>query len=264
MNLKQLRNFLFIVALFNFSCTPYKNVAYFQNLKNDPRFVEKIVNYDPITIQTGDLLSIHAASLNPQADVVFNNYIQYNELQPVSSGSTLIRPQEDPSAVGYLVDLDGNITLPLIGLMHVAGLSTHGLSVEVQNKLEKYLSSPVVSVRLQNFKVSVLGDVKEPGSFNVKNERITVIEALSLAGDLTTTGLRNNVILIREEDGNRSYIHLDLTSTELIGSPYYYLKNNDVIYVQPGRARVESESPFYEKVGVVLSALSIIVFLVRK
>jgi polysaccharide export outer membrane protein len=264
MNLKHLRNLLVIIALCNFSCTPYKNVAYFQNLKNDPRFVEKIVNFYPITVQTGDLLAIHEASLNPQADIVFNNYIQYDEIHPVSSGSTLIRPTENPDAVGYLVDINGNINLPLVGLMHVAGLSTHALSLEIQGKLEKYFSSPVVSVRIQNFKVSVLGDVKEPGSFNVKNERITIIEALSLAGDLTTTGVRTNVILIREEDGNRSYIHLDLTSTEIINSPYYYLKNNDVIYVQPGRSRVESESTFYEKFGIALSVLSIIVFLVRK
>jgi polysaccharide export outer membrane protein len=263
MKLKHLRYLALFVALFNFSCTPYKNVAYFQNLKNDPRFVEEIANYSPLTIQNGDLLSIHESSLNPQADGVFNS-TGFTELQPVSTGSILTRPEENTTTVGHMVDNNGNINLPLIGLLHAAGLTTQALTVQIQGKLEKFFTNPIVNVRIQNFKVSVIGDVKEPGSYVVKNERITLIEALSLAGDLTTTGVRSNVILIREEDGKRSYIHLDLTSSEVFSSPYYYLKNNDVIYVQPGRGRVELESPFYAKVGIVLSVLSIVVFLIKK
>jgi polysaccharide export outer membrane protein len=117
---------------------------------------------------------------------------------------------------------------------------------------------------LQNFKISVLGDVKSPGSFLLENETITVSEALSLAGDLNTTGIRTNVLLIREINGERKYIRLDLTSKSLFNSPYYYLRNRDVIYVQPNKERVNNDSTAFAKASLVLTVLSILAIILSK
>src|SRR5690606_10100188 len=137
----------------------------------------------------------------------------------------------DNPVVGYLVDQNGEIQIPLIGSMKVEGLTTAKIREVLQESLLTYLNEPVVNIRILNFKISVMGDVLRPGVFTVQNERITIPEALSLAGDLHITAIRTNVILIRELEGERKFIPIDLTSKEFFDSPFFYLKNNDVIYV---------------------------------
>ena len=249
MNLKQLKITLFVaVVLFSLSCTPYKNVPYFQDLPKDSAFTEKISNYTPLLIQPGDLLAVHVNSLNPEADARFNYNLDHvigNSSAPPPVGSTNVAvsaADAENEVYGYLVDQEGNIRLPSVGAVKVSGLSTLEIATKLESVLAGDLTKPNINVRLVNFKISVLGDVQKPGSYTVPNERITLTEGLALAGDLNTTGLRRNVLLVRETDGTRKYVTLDLTSKEIFKSPYFYLKNNDIIYVQPNKARVNADS----------------------
>ncbi len=142
------------------------------------------------------------------------------------------------AVVGFLVDNNGNINLPIVGQMKVAGITTTNLAEQLQySKALSIFEKPIVNVRIMNFKISVLGDVMKPDVFNIQNERITITEALSLAGDLNITAVRNNILLIREINGKREFIPIDLNSKRLFDSPYYYLKNHDVIYVTPNKAK---------------------------
>ena len=251
--MRHLRIVILIAIIFNFSCTPYKQVPYFQDLARDSTVVQKINNYTPLTLQAGDLLGINVTSLNHDADLIFD----YSSSVTQSTGMGYDR---DP-VVGYLIDQDGNIKLPLIGTLNIAGYTTKEVSALLESRLQTYFSKPVVSVRILNFKVSVLGDVGHPGNYIIQNEKITIPEALSLAGDLTTTALRKNILLIRETDSTRKYINIDLTSKNIFNSPYYYLKNNDIIYAQPSRVKVSTESGLLTKISIALSTLTFIGYL---
>ncbi|MGZ3810613.1 MAG: polysaccharide biosynthesis/export family protein [Mucilaginibacter sp.] len=212
---------------------------------------EDINNFSPLIIQPGDILAINVTSLNPEASAVIN----YN-LNRVSGINSDSGPQN--AVIGYLVDLKGNINLPLIGESHVSGLTTTDLIDQLQVKLQTYLSKPIVNVRILNFKVSVLGDVAHPDVYNVPGDKITLLQALGLAGDLNVTGIRNNILLIREIEGKREFVPIDLTSKKLFNSPYYYLKNNDIIYVVPNKEKVNANNSNFTKVSLLIGALSVI------
>lgn len=217
------------------SCSSYKNIPYFQNVNRGNNLNESIDNFSPLTIQREDILGITVSSLNPEA---------WGD----SSNKTS----------GYRVDQSGEIQLPLIGNLKVAGMTTEMIGKEIQKRLTTYLKQPSVNVRIMNFKISVIGDVARPNVYQIPNERVTVPEALGLAGDLNITGIRNNVLLIRENDGKRQYYNLDLTSADLFKSPYYYLKNNDVLYVQPDKTKSNSGDRNYRTASLILSAASVI------
>src|SRR5690606_5137890 len=218
---------LFVVALS--SCSSYRKIPYFHDLDKSKPTIEQINNYSPLTVQPEDILGINVSSLNPEASAIFN----YN-LNRVNGNNYDNSP--DNPVVGYLVDQEGNIQIPLIGSMEVAGLTTAEIRRRLEQQLLTYLSAPIVNIRMLNFKISVKGDVLRPGVYPVQNERITIPEALTLAGDLQITAIRQ-VVLIRELEGKREFIPVDLTSTEFFNSPYYYLKSNDVIYVQPDKTK---------------------------
>ncbi|MFA6085495.1 polysaccharide biosynthesis/export family protein [Mucilaginibacter sp.] len=258
MNIKHLLFLSLIVFVFtNSSCTSYKNIPYFQNISRDSITTENIENYSQLTIQPGDLLGIHVTSLNNEASAIFN----YNLERPYGN-SNLDRAEEN-AVVGYLVDPDGKITLPSVGTVKVTGLTTFAIAEMLKAKLLVYLKEPNVNVRIQNFKISVLGDVKNPGTYTIINERISLTEALSRAGDLNITGIRN-ILLIREFEGKRTYVPIDLTSKSFVTSPYYYLKNNDVVYVKPNRARSEDNGSTFQRAGLIVSVLSIIAILLQR
>jgi len=220
--------------------------------------VENIENQAVIRIQANDILAITVSSLNPEASAIFNLGNTSSNMSAVPSGNI------DPTLTsnGFLVDHNGEIQLPLIGTLKVGGLSISAARELLQKKLLNFLKEPTVSMRLINFRVSVLGDVLRPGVYPVSNERVTVTEALSLAGDLTITALRNNVLLVRELDGKRQYVRLNMQSKDLFNSPYYYLQNNDVLYVQPSNAKYASVDSSYRNVSIILSALSVIALLI--
>ena len=252
--------YLIVAVLFMSSCgVKYKSVPYFTDLPVDSALQEKILNQTILTIQKNDILAITVSSLNPEASAIFNmgttSSLQSNTAVNVNPANT---------ANGFIVDQEGMIQLPLVGSVKVAGLTITEARKLVQSKLVDYLKEPVVGLRLINFKVSVLGDVARPGVFPVNSERVTVSEALGMAGDLSITAVRNNVLLIREQNGNRQYIRLNMQSKDLFNSPYYYLQNNDVLYVQPGNAKYASVDSSYRNVSIVLSALSVIALIISR
>ncbi|TFF38784.1 polysaccharide biosynthesis/export family protein [Mucilaginibacter psychrotolerans] len=250
--------FIAALVLFNLACTPYKNIPYFQDLRRDSITTEDITNYSPVTIQPGDQLGLHFTSLNVEASALFN----YNLERP-SGGSGNLDRSEQNAVVGYYVDTDGNIVLPLVGKVKATGFTTTEFAKVVEEKVLPYLTKPTVSVRYQNFKVSVLGDVRSPNLFNIYNERTTVSEVLSMAGDLNITGIRR-VVLIRELEGKRQYIPLDLTSKNIFSSPYYYVKKNDVIYVQPNEQRAANDGSTFQRASLVISVLSVVAVLLTR
>ncbi|MCF0075121.1 polysaccharide biosynthesis/export family protein [Dyadobacter sp. CY261] len=215
------------------SCVSPKSIVYFQGDSTRYSSQEIKQTYVP-KIQPSDILSIIVGSLNTEASEVFNTPNQFTTAS--TNYSSMGGPRVQP--LGYLVDIDGNIEIPLLGKVKVAGMTTNVAADSIRARLQNFLKEPSVIVRNLNFKVSVLGEVKLPAVYVIPDEKITLPEVLSLAGDLTIYGNRSNVMIIREENGKREYARLDLTSREVFDSPYYYLHKNDLIYVEPVKARM--------------------------
>ncbi|MGX5857984.1 polysaccharide biosynthesis/export family protein [Dyadobacter jiangsuensis] len=215
------------------SCVSPKTIVYFQG--DTTRYYSQEIKdtYVP-KIQSSDILSIIVGSLNPEANEVFNTPNQFTTASTnySSTGGPRVQP------LGYLVDIEGNIEIPLIGKLKIAGMTTTQAADTIRFRLHNYLKEPSVIVRNLNFKISVLGEVKFPGVFVIPDEKITLPEVLSLAGDLTIYGNRNNLMIVREENGKREYARIDLTSRDIFNSPYYYLHKNDMIYVEPVKAKM--------------------------
>jgi polysaccharide export outer membrane protein len=163
-----------------------------------------------------------------------------------------------PTPPGYLVQENGNIEFPIIGSIKVGGLTRTQAIEQIKQQLSSYVVNPTVSVRILNFRVTVLGEVRNPGTFTIPNERITILEALGVSGDLLITGERQNVLVIREEDGTRKEYRIDLTQESLFSSPVFYLQQNDVVYVEPNRAKRNSSVINASNTGIVISSLSLV------
>lgn len=234
--------------IFLSSCANTKKVIYLNNI-SDTEISNAIDNLEPV-IQKNDLLSITVSSPNATASQPFNTAVTVST-QSVGYTST--------QASGYLVDQDGFIDIPMLGRVKAAGLTKKGLKESITKNLvdNKYLLYPVVTVRYLNFKVTVLGEVARPMVINVPDEKINILEALGFAGDMTVYARRNNVALIREEQGKRVVKRLDLNSGNMLASPYYYLKPNDIIYVEPNNAKVSAASNTRNWLPAILSGLSL-------
>lgn len=224
----------------NQSCITRKDISYFQDI-SDTLSVQPISHNFEASIQTGDLLSIHVTSLSQEASSFFNVRGEASDKEVANT---------------YLVDAVGNIEMPLIGSISVAGKSTQVAKSEIKSLLETYLSDPAVSIRIRNFKVTVLGEVQNPGVYTIPNEKITLVEALGLAGDMTIFARRVNVLVIREETGQRKFVKLDLTSKAFFESEYYYLHSNDILYVEPGKGKFASADAWYKILPIVFSGLT--------
>ncbi|CAG4995374.1 hypothetical protein DYBT9275_01622 [Dyadobacter sp. CECT 9275] len=216
------------------SCVSPKTIVYFQGDSSRYSSQEISQKYIP-TIQPNDILSIVVGSLNAEANEVFNTpnlFTTASTNYSSTGGGARVQP------LGYLVDSDGSIEIPLVGKIQIGGLRTTDAADTIRTKLMSFLKEPSVIVRNLNFKVSVLGEVKLPAVYVIPDEKITLPEVLSLAGDLTIYGNRSNVMIIREENGKREQARINLTSREIFNSPYYYIHKNDVIYVEPVKARM--------------------------
>lgn len=244
------------------SCVSSKRLAYFQEGANRLNAQTIAVRYTP-TIQPGDILSVQVSSLNPEASTFFNPYATFavadRPTQPLTGGTTPL-----PPANGFLVDHTGAIELPVLGKVNVAGQTTAQIKDRLRESLKEYLKEPTVNIRNLNFRISVMGEVTRPSLFTIPNEQITILEALSLAGDVTIFGRRENVLIIREENGKRSFATVDLTRRDLFTSPYYYLHPNDVVYVEPGRVRAATADRTTQLAPIVLSALSFLAIIVSR
>lgn len=231
------------------SCVSTRGAVYFNEL-TESEFASTVESLEPI-IQQGDLLSISVNSRNPEATLVFNSPNMLVTQASTASGSMA-------QASGYLVDEEGFIQFPFLGNIRAAGLSKIKLKEYITAELskQKLLIDPIVNIRYLNYRVSVLGEVARPSVLNIPNEKVTLLEALGLAGDLTIYAKRDNILLIREENGMKKIIRIDLTSSELFTSPHYYLKSNDIIYVEPNKTKVASASWTTQWLPIAFSALS--------
>lgn len=231
------------------SCTSRKKMIYFQGSMSSS---DSNKNYNPV-LKTDDLLSITVMGQDEATVKPFNlPLVNFNNN---IGGYT----QGAPTPPGYLIDKDGSIDFPTLGKINVAGLTRGEAIDQLKEKLSKYIQNPTISIRILNYKITVLGEVKNPGTFTIPNERITLPEALGIAGDLQITAERKNVLIIRDENGKKSEFHVDLTSKELFNSPVYYLNQNDLIYVSPNRAKINSSVINPANAGIVISAVSLII-----
>ena len=253
------------------SCVDQKQIAYFQKGVNQPDTIAVAQAYIP-KIEPGDILAIPVGSLNPTASSFFNPYStmpvssdngisssgQGGGTGQSSSGLSTSSSLTQSSAPGYLVDAAGTIDMPLLGNLKISGLTTTEAKNMIKDKLKLYLKEPTVSVRFLNYKISVLGEVAHPSVYVIPNESVTLPEALSMAGDMTIFGKRENVLVIRDENGKKEFGRVNLNTREVYASPYYYLHANDVIYVEPNKGRIAQTDKTYQILPIILSALSFV------
>jgi polysaccharide export outer membrane protein len=249
--LKKTIPFLFVLLFF--SCAPRKELVYYQNIDRLP--TAKSNTYE-VTIQPDDLLMIIVSAEDPEIAAPFN-------LKSVSASSPnkqeAVRGQETMQL--YLVDANGTIDFPVLGKLKVGGLTRSAVLQLFQEKIGAYIKNPIINLRIMNFKVSVQGEVVAPGTYTIDSERITLIEALSKARDLTIYGKRNNILIIREIDGVKSYNRVDITQADFINSPFYYLAQNDVVYVEPNKNRINAAA-VGPNTGVIISVTSLLITII--
>ena len=233
------------------SCVNTRNVVYFNNIQ-DSEIASTVEAMEPV-IRKNDLLSISVSSLNAEATRIFNS-------PNVSQTDAALSSGRGATISGYLVNQDGSIQFPVLGNIQAAGLTKKDLKDNISESLidKKLLLDPVVNIRYLNYRVTVLGEVTNPTVVNVPGEKISLLEALGLAGDLTIYAKRDNIMIIREEEGKKIIKRMNLNSTDLFTSPYYYLKSNDIVYVEPSPARVASTSTTRQWLPLVFSGLTVI------
>lgn len=267
---------LIFLAVMVSSCGNTRQLTYMQG-QFDTTKLSKIQTNDPI-IQKGDLLSIIIYSDNPGATALYNQAVITvpsssssgggggqsggNTNAGGGTGSTTGSQQglSSPSAPGYLVDDEGNIQMQGLGILHVDGMTKGQVKGLLDSKLkDTILTNPYYTIRFLNYKFTMLGEVTRPGIFNIPGERISILEALGLSGDITFYGRRDNVLVIRENNGKREFKRLDLTKPEIMASPFFYLQQGDVVYVEPTRKKIAaSDAATTRNVSIALSVISTI------
>lgn len=223
---------LILITVLLVSCGSRQDVVYFQDIDN-ALLTKSIQNYNPL-IKPDDMLTITVSALDYDAVRPFN--------LPAVSLVDVNGQINQAAQQSYLVDYNGNIEFPVLGTLKLSGLNRIQATELIKTKLREYVKDPIVNIRNVNFSITVLGEVNNPGTFKITGDRFTILEALGLAGDLTIKGKRNNVLLIREQDNKKTYNRIDLTAESVFNSPFYYLSQNDVIYVEPNNAKVKSST----------------------
>ena len=268
---------ILMVAFTLASCQSYKRVPYLQSYESltDKSYKELVINevnqqdtlYDA-RIQPKDLLSITVNTSDPQAAAPFNLTMQ-TSINVAQANSTYVTSQ--PTLQQYLVNNEGEIDFPVIGKLKIGGLTKTAAEKLIREQLRPYLKeTPIVTVRMSNYKISVIGEVNRPGTFTINNEKVNLFEALAMAGDMTVYGIRSNVKLIREDNnGQRNIISLNLNEQNILHSPYYYLQQNDILYVTPNKTKAKNASIsnsttiWFSVVGTLVSLASLIVTIAR-
>jgi polysaccharide biosynthesis/export protein len=249
-----------VVLLFCFtSCTPVKQVIYFNNLKDTAALgaLSGAKSAFENKIQKSDQLWITVGGSNPLDLVALNSA---NGMGTSGSGNGSV---SNSSVIGFLVEADGNIKLPYVGKVKAEGLTRIELESMLTEVFKDYTKNPVVNVRFLNYSFSVIGEVNRSGRFNMTSERMTLLEAISTAGDITEFGRRENVLVIREENGRREFGRVNLLAKDVFNSPYFYLKTNDVVYVEPVKARFITRTGIPQYLAVVAIGLSLVLTIVN-
>ena len=251
------------LALTAVSCNTYRKINYLQDIVPDK--AERIAINKGILIQPKDMISIVVSSRNPELALIFNlPVISYQ------AGSEVVSGQGSQRLLGYVVDNDGYIDFPVLGLVKAAGLTRWELANEIKSMIIEgnYINDPVVTVEFMNFKISVMGEVTSPGTYNIEGDKITLLQALSLAKDLTIFGRRDNVSVIREQGDERIIYQVDLRSASIFESPAYYLQQNDIVYVEPNKVRAGQSTinenniksvSLWVSVGSFLTSLAVLI-----
>ncbi len=247
---------LMLVLLCMSSCASKKEMYYFQG---DETSINEIYKYTP-TLRPDDLLVITVSALDVESTLPFNQQNPYNVNTTTSESVT----STNPRLRTYLIDENGEIDFPVLGKVKLEGLTRSEAMDFLREKLKRYIKDPSVNIHISNFRITILGEVNRPGTYTLANEKITLLEALGLAGDLTIYGKRQDIVVIREAEGNKTFTHVDLRSNQIFSSPVYYLSQNDVIYVHPNGARRNSSnysatnSVFISIAGIVISVISVL------
>ena len=255
---------LALVAFILTSCQSKKEMMYFHDMAKNADITQvipdSIKNYES-TIEPDDMLAISVTALDPNAVAIFNlplqNYLAVGETELMAT----------PALQTFIVDNEGCIDYPVLGRIKVEGMTRNQLTKYLKQQISQYVEDPIVSVQCTNYKFTILGEVTKPGSYEFGSERITILDALGKANDMTIYGNHTNVLLIREKNGVRSFHRIDLTQPDVFTSPYYYLQRNDIVYVEPNEARQGAASYSQDQqflvsvVSAVTSAASVIVSL---
>ncbi len=242
------------------SCVSRKEITYFQPVdENTDSTVTEIANTYIPRIQEGDILSIAVSSISKEANEMFNPYPAASVNAMYQSAGTIA----PAPAIGFLVDKSGNIQLPMVGSLYVKGMTITEATNKITAELEKYLKSPTVNIYIANYKVSVLGEVARPAVYTIPNEIMTLPQAIAFAGDLTVYGRRDNILIIREENGKRIFTRVDLRNRDIFDSDYYYLRPNDIVYVEAKKSKAMGTDQLYLLTPIVMSTLTLVLTLVN-
>ncbi len=264
--MKQYNTLAVIISAFGLlllnSCASYKNIPYFKNIPDSTHVYKNgvlvdVTPYEQIRVQPNDILSVDIQTIDPEV----NNVMGHDA--PVAGRA--VTTENDAASVGYLVDADGNIELPIAGKIKVGGLTTAEAKESVRRKALNYYKEPVVNLRIINFKVTVLGEVTKPGAYLINGEKATILDALGQAGDMSIFGTRTNVLLTRREGNQQKMVRFDMTDTDIFSSPYFYLRQGDVLYVQPTKGKAAAnDGAALRTYTLITSTLSLLVVVITR
>lgn len=244
---------LFVCTLTT-GCTSSKSILYFQDI--DQAMLGKLPDNYEAVIKKDDRLAIVVSGSDKSVTAPYN--LTLGEIGVNGSGG--YRPEE--VTLSYLVDKNGNIDFPVLGQLHVEGLTRTQLAAYLKKEISKDVKDPIVYVAFKNYKITVLGEVKSPGTYTMDSEKINILQAIGKAGDLNLTAKRDGIILLREVNGVQTYTKIDLKSSELLDSPYFYLQQNDVLYIPPSATRVATATAATNIWSVALSSVASVVAIV--
>jgi len=245
-------------------CKTYKNVVYFKDVKDSIYVSPEAINLTPfndLVIQPNDILQVTVQTLDPQNSAMTG--AQSTSTFNVQSTSSMVGGGS--TVQGFLVDKNGDIELPLVGKIKVGGMTTREAREAIRGKAAVYYKDPVVNVRFVNFNISVIGEVNRPAQYTVPNEKATILDAIAMAGDLSIYGKRENVLLIREEDGKKNAIRFNLKSADIFNNPYFYLRQGDVIYVEPNKAKAAANDVrTIRNISIITSIASVLIIAISR
>lgn len=249
----KLKYFLFILfSGLMVACKTPKDVIYFQGIDNlsEDKLAQLSTQAYSTKITYDDLLSITVSAWDPSAVTPFNPPVYAF----ASQGEEPIVASE--AMYNYLVDKEGNIRFPVIGTVHVAGLTKTEISAQLESLISKYVDNPLVNVQLLNFKITLMGDFNRPGTYSIKNDRVSILDAIGMAGDLQMTAKRTNIMVIRENNGKKEVHRMDITSPDIFESPCFYLQQNDVVYVEPIERKLKTRNSSSQNLSLASSIIS--------
>ncbi|WP_276481361.1 polysaccharide biosynthesis/export family protein [Paraflavitalea pollutisoli] len=247
------------------SCTMNKKITYFKDIP-DSLYLAALqlpsLQYSDPAIQPNDLLQVSILTLDPQVNTLLavGNNSTYS-VQPGSSNS----PGSPTAVTGFLVDREGMIELPIVGKVKVSGLSTSIARDSIHARVALYYNNPVINVRFANFSITVLGEVARPATYIVPNEKVSILDAIGMAGDLTIYGRRENILLVRDSLGQKQTIRFNLNSAETFVSPYFYLRQGDMVYVEPNKSKIASTDAVRTRnISLIATGLSLLIVIISR